>query len=248
MKRIIGLLLAALLLSGCVSSGEDSADAYVPGRWATVTEVADGDTLELNGKEKVRLVGVNTPETVKPNTPLQPYGKEASEYTKKQLQGKKVFVEVDVQPQDRYGRTLAYVYTTAPQSEADVEAYMFNATLLREGYAQLMTIQPNVKYQELFLRLQRTAREENKGLWALGIYKDAAKSTHDVFLSGKSPEQPNTSKTTTCDEPRIKGNKSSKGEKIYHIPGGTYYDKTQEEELFCTEQEAIDAGYRKSKQ
>jgi len=243
MKGIIGWLLAALLLTGCVSntgsSGEASAEAYVSGRWATVTDVADGDTLELNGKEKVRLIGVNTPETVKPNTEVQPYGNEASEYTKKHLQGKKVFVEVDVEPTDRYGRTLAYVYTEAPKSEADVEAYMFNATLLREGYAQLMTIQPNVKYQELFLRLQRTAREANTGLWALGIYKDAAKSTNDVFLN---------STTTDCGEPRIKGNRSSKGEKIYHIPGGTFYDRTQAEEMFCTEQAAIDAGYRKSKQ
>ena len=164
-------------------------DAPASGRWAKVTKVTDGDTLELDGSEKVRLIGVNTPETVKKNTPVMPYGEEASHFTKSQLTGQKVYVEVDVQPQDRYGRTLAYVFTEQPKSEQEVESYMFNATLVREGYAQLMTIPPNVKYQDLFVKLQRQAREQNKGLWALGIYKDSAKSTNDVFLKGKEPKK-----------------------------------------------------------
>jgi micrococcal nuclease len=175
--------------SGHATTGKSSKSVSNTGRWATVTHVADGDTLTLDGGEKVRLVGVNTPETVKPGTPVQPYGKEASDYTKSHLQGKKVFVKTDVQPTDRYGRTLAYVFLKEPKTDADVEAYMYNAVLVREGYAQLMTIPPNVKYTDLFVRLQHQAHEQNKGLWALGIYKDAAKSTNDVFLPGKAPKK-----------------------------------------------------------
>jgi micrococcal nuclease len=205
-RVLLGLMLSLLVVAllGCSSqqgssasqghrskttSGNASASVHSNGHWATVTHVADGDTITLDGGEKVRLIGVNTPETVKPNSPVQPYGKEASDYTKAQLQGKKVFIEMDVQPTDRYGRTLAYVFLKEPKTDADVEAYMYNAVLVREGYAQLMTIPPNVKYTDLFVRLQHQAHEQNKGLWALGIYKDAAKSTNDVFLPGKAPKK-----------------------------------------------------------
>lgn len=248
---------------------QKSAYPIIKGRWATVTHVADGDTVELEGKEKVRLIGVNTPETVKPGVEPMPYGKEASNFTKSQLQGKKVFIELDVQSKDKYGRTLAYLYLQEPKTQEEVETYMFNAILLREGYAQLMTIPPNVKYSDLFVKLQRQAREEKKGIWGLGLYKDSATSTADVFLDGKHPSKQNinnsalqapvqtapynnsggiaTSSKNGCAQPTIKGNINSKGEKIYHVPGGQYYDKTIAEEWFCTEAEAQAAGYRKSK-
>lgn len=154
----------------------------VQGRWVQVARVVDGDTLELSGGEKVRLIGVNTPETVKPDSPPQPYGKEASEFTKKNLEGKRVFLELDVQQRDRYGRILGYVYLRPPRNREDIERDMFNAVLLREGYAQVMTVPPNVKYADLFVRLQREAKAARRGLWALGIYKDEVQSTGDVFL------------------------------------------------------------------
>lgn len=163
--------------------------ALIKGRWGTVTRVVDGDTLELEGREKVRLIGVNTPETVKPGVAPMPYGKEASNFTKKTLSGKRVFVETDVQPKDRYGRTLAYIYLQEPKSQADLEKIMVNAMLLEEGYAQLMTIQPNSKYADLFVKLQRQGREAKKGMWSLNIYKDSASNTNDVYLQGKAPKK-----------------------------------------------------------
>lgn len=161
----------------------------VNGKWGTVTRVVDGDTVEIDNGEKVRLIGVNAPETVKPDAPAFPMGKEASDFTKSQLEGKRVLLETDVQTRDRYGRTLGYLYVKDPKSRDDVEKYMFNAILIREGYAQLMTVPPNVKYSDLFVKLQKQAREQNKGLWALGIYKDSVTSSDDVFLEGKEPNK-----------------------------------------------------------
>jgi micrococcal nuclease len=256
-------------------------ESIITGRWAIVAKVVDGDTVELEGGEKVRLIGVNTPETVKPDSLEQPYGKEASGFTKSQIEGKKVFVETDVQEKDNYGRTLAYIYLQKPKTEEEIEKYMFNATLLREGYAQLMTIPPNSKHTDLFVKEQKAAREAGKGIWALGIYKDSATSTDDVFLEGKDPakqvaqapapepkkEEPKQQAVAPAPapEPRkasgkaspsggvcppefpVKGNHSSSGELIYHVPGGAFYNKTNPEECFETPADAQAAGYRASK-
>jgi endonuclease YncB( thermonuclease family) len=131
---------------------------------ATVTRVVDGDTIEVRTAagttEKVRLIGVDTPETVHPTKGVQPYGPEASAFTKERLTGQAVQLEMDAEQRDKYGRLLAYVYLP--------NGTMFNATLVDEGYAQLMTYPPNVKYVEVFKALQTTAREANRGLWGLG--------------------------------------------------------------------------------
>lgn len=124
---------------------------------AKVARVIDGDTIELEGDEKVRLIGVDTPETKHPSKPVEYYGKEASEFTKAQLEGREVYLAYDVQRRDRYGRTFAYVYLP--------DGTFFNAELVRQGYAHILTIPPNVKHADLFLRLQRAAREASRGLW-----------------------------------------------------------------------------------
>jgi micrococcal nuclease len=173
----------------------------VQGRWGTVAKVLDGDTLALDSGEKVRMIGVNTPETVKSGSPVQPFGEEASQYTKSQLEGKKVYLETDAEEKDSYGRTLAYVYVAEPQAPDEISQNMFNAMLLRGGYAQLMTIKPNVKYQTLFQDLQKNAHAQNKGLWALGVYKDSATSTNDVFLPGKDPAAKETAAAKAPAEP-----------------------------------------------
>jgi micrococcal nuclease len=121
-----------------------------------VERVIDGDTLLLSTGEEVRLIGVDTPETKHPRKPVEYFGKEASAFTKQLVEGKEVRLEFDVQRKDLYKRTLAYVY---------VGETMLNAELVRQGYAQVATFPPNVKYQELFLMLQREAREANRGLW-----------------------------------------------------------------------------------
>lgn len=131
-----------------------------------VSRVVDGDTIEVinnDAKYKVRLIGVDTPETKHPKKGVEYYGKEASEFTKNALEGKIVYLEFDVGKQDRYKRLLAYVWLD--EDETDIRK-MFNSILLLEGYAQIMTVPPNVKYVEYFKEYQKEARELNKGLWA----------------------------------------------------------------------------------
>lgn len=121
-----------------------------------VTRVVDGDTIEIDGGTKVRLIGIDTPETVDPNRPVGCYGKEASDFTKSQLVGKQVRLEKDVSETDKYGRLLRYVW---------IGDSLFNKKLVEEGYAQVSTYPPDVKYQEIFLTAQTNARNGNKGLW-----------------------------------------------------------------------------------
>ncbi len=135
-----------------------------------VSQAIDGDTLQLSSGEKVRLIGIDTPEAS--NNPktrrdsertgqelrkIMALGRQASTYTRKLVQGKPVRLELDVQHRDRYGRLLAYVYLR--------DGTFVNAEIVRAGYAQVMTIPPNVKYQELFLKLQNEARENKRELW-----------------------------------------------------------------------------------
>jgi endonuclease YncB( thermonuclease family) len=125
-------------------------------RTATVVRVIAGDLLHLSTGEEVRLIGVETPETTPPEKPGQPLGTEASAFATQLVEGKKVRLEFDVQRQDKSKRLLAYVY---------VGDLMLNTELVRQGYAQVAISPPNVKYQELFLQLQRDAREAKRGLW-----------------------------------------------------------------------------------
>ena len=126
-----------------------------------VVRVVDGDTIVINynGKEeKVRLIGVDTPESVHPNKEKNnEYGTLASKYTKSKLEKKSVSLEFDVQERDKYGRLLAYVY---------LDGKMYNKTLLEDGYAQVATYPPNVKYVDDFLKIEKKAKENNAGLWS----------------------------------------------------------------------------------
>ena len=140
---------------------------------ATVTDVTDGDTVAvvLRGRElDVRLIGVDTPETVHPSEPVGCFGPEASRFTGSRLGGARVRLEFDVERIDQYGRTLAYVW---------IGGRLFNEVLVREGFAQVATYPPNVKYVERFLRAQRLAREESAGLWGgCGIQVSTAGRPH----------------------------------------------------------------------
>lgn len=142
---------------------------------AVVTRVVDGDTVwvritDTGAREKVRLIGIDTPEST---TRVEPYGHAASAYTRRHLDGATVLLETDVERRDRYGRLLAYVWMSEPTAAdenglptaSQVRHRLFNAWLVRDGFAQVMTIPPNVKYAEHFLRLQREARERGRGLW-----------------------------------------------------------------------------------
>ncbi|MBC7345118.1 MAG: thermonuclease family protein [Clostridia bacterium] len=134
---------------------------------AQVTEVIDGDTIRvlIAGKaEKVRLIGVDAPEAT---TKIEPYGYAATRFTKTQLLGKKVYLEFDAQERDKYGRLLAYVWMSPPSDagEQAIREHMFNSRLLLQGYAQVMTVPPNVKYASYFQKFSAQAREARRGLW-----------------------------------------------------------------------------------
>ena len=112
-------------------------------------------------------MGVDTPETVHPNKPVQFYGKEASNFTKDSLTGKKVWLEYDKNPTDRYNRHLAYIWLSKPSTinESTIRKNMFNAKLLLDGYGKVMIIKPNKRYEELFNKFQNEAKSSKKGLW-----------------------------------------------------------------------------------
>lgn len=137
---------------------------------AEVTRHIDGDTVEVtleNGKTaKVKLIGVNTPEST---TKHEQYGEEASNYTKSQLYWKTVYLESDAGNTDTYGRLLRYIWIAPPTeiTEAEIRNKMFNAILAYNGYAEQMTIEPNVKYAEYFRKFCADARENSRGLWTI---------------------------------------------------------------------------------
>jgi micrococcal nuclease len=155
---IIPALLVALFLVALPAPSQ--AAALPPGQDPTVTRIVYGDTIEVKigaRKYTVRYIGVDTPETVKPNTPVQYYGKEASAYNKSLVNGKTVRLVKDVSETDKYARLLRYVYLQ--------DGRMVNELLLQGGYAQVATYPPDVLHVDRFLELQRKAREAGVGLW-----------------------------------------------------------------------------------
>ena len=173
-RRPAGALLAAalvLVLAGCgrtasgpaekaSGAGSDGLATLPAGLDTTVERVVDGDTLVVAGGHSVRLIGVDTPETKDPRKPVQCFGREASAYVSSLLPaGEPVRLVGDVEDRDAYRRTLAYVYRLA-------DGLFVNAALVREGYAQVLTIPPNVAHAEEFVALARDARERGLGLWS----------------------------------------------------------------------------------
>lgn len=128
-----------------------------------VRRVIDGDTIELSNGERVRLIGVDTPETVHPNKPIEVFGKEASAFTRKEIEGKVVRLDYDqanatTNHKDKYGRTLAYVYRVK-------DGFFLNAEIIKQGYGYAYTRFP-FKYLEQFRQYERHAREKAVGLWS----------------------------------------------------------------------------------
>ncbi len=199
-----------------------------------VTRVVDGDTIEIEGGQKVRYIGIDTPETVDPRKPVGCFGLESSQKNKELVEGKTVRLEKDVSETDKYGRLLRYVYLLSESTGSD-EIFV-NDYLVRQGFAHASTYPPDVKYQDRFVNGQQEAMSKNLGLW----------SACQNLSSAQNQTQ------TQAEDCKIKGNISSSGEKIYHTLGQRYYDKTvidepKGERWFCTEEEAQEAGWRKSK-
>lgn len=186
-----------------------------------VSRVIDGDTVELADGRRVRYIGIDTPETVDPRKAVQCFGKQASDQNRELVEGKEVELEKDISETDKYGRLLRYIYI------GDV---FVNDYLIRQGFAHASSYPPDIKYQSQFQEAEKEARENNRGLWnACG----------------------GSGKTEAVGECQIKGNISSSGEKIYHLPTCPYWSKTvinekKGERWFCSEEEAQSAGWRRA--
>jgi micrococcal nuclease len=176
LKVVPAATVALLALTGCSTSeptetvtgqtgptkdltGPPAGEPVAIGEPANVTRVIDGDTIEValdNEIVTVRLIGIDTPETVHPTEPVGCFGPAASRFTTSALEGRPVRLEFDVERLDQYGRTLAYVW---------LGDELFNETLVREGYAVVDTFPPNVKYVEKFTAGQQDAQSHERGLW-----------------------------------------------------------------------------------
>jgi micrococcal nuclease len=151
------LASSAIVIAACGGSSPDA------GRRADETAVerhTDGDTLWVEDRVKVRLIGIDTPETHDPAEAVGCFATEAAAFLEELLPlGTEVRLEYDVERLDQYDRTLAYVYRAS-------DGLFVNAELVRRGYAQAYTVPPNVAHADEFVALQRQAREANRGLWS----------------------------------------------------------------------------------
>lgn len=185
MKNLIGIIIAVILFGAVVYlAAEEPLKIYTDGDGIfkipfgksynytdiTVQRVIDGDTIQLESGERVRLIGIDTPEMHESNklrrdsqrsgediSAIQKLGRRSYEFTKGLVEGKRVSLEFDVEKYDKYNRLLAYVYLK--------DGTFVNAEIVKQGYASLMTIPPNVKYADLFQKLYHEAREARRGLW-----------------------------------------------------------------------------------
>lgn len=189
MKQITFIILSCIFLlvitQSDISAGQlhtdSQAQVSIPfGKFydynnILVKKVIDGDTIQLEDSSRVRYIGINTPESVDRRRPIEALGKESAKFNKQLVQGKNVRLEFDVQKKDDYGRLLAYVY---------VGDTFVNAELVKQGYAQASTYPPNVKYADLFQRLEREAREAGRGLWA----SPALAKNEDYYIASKNSQ------------------------------------------------------------
>jgi micrococcal nuclease len=248
-----------VLFSACADDAENTPATITPGRSPTatteatqtstfplglqqalVTEVADGDTIRvtIDGQEfRVRYIGIDTPETNDPLRGVECYGPESTVRNKQLVEGKTVGLEADVSNVDEHGRLLRYVW---------LNGEMVNTTLVREGFAQAVAYPPDTKHQDLLEGAEGEARAARLGVWSDSCAETPAATLPAVSVGAGQCEFSGT------DEALIKGNISrDDGERIYHVPGQENYEVTQINEAngerwFCTEAEAVAAGWRRA--
>lgn len=240
------------------------------GTVVTVSNVVDGDTIDISpaidGVDRVRLIGMDTPETHGGEEPL---GAEATAFAESELAGQQIDLEFDEERIDPYDRLLAYAWTE--------DGTMFNEEILAEGLAQVATFPPNTRYLEDFEAAQSQAQSAGVGIWGLPLGEqcqledrgngigDGSPGCESVSAPAEDPApapeaepEPQTdpgagggvvppeSQSECPPDAPTKGNVSSSDELIYHSPGGQFYDQTNPEECFASGAEAEAAGYRAS--
>lgn len=258
--KIVGIVAIIFLLSGCSSQTQQTANQTktdeatqpvavpeeeikivaekkpVKSELYDVVTVVDGDTIKVNingTTETLRLIGIDTPETVDPRKPVQCFGKEASNKAKEILTGKKVRLEADSTQgeRDKYNRLLRYIYLE--------DGTFFNKLMIEEGYAHEYTYQSNPYiYQTEFIEAENQARENNRGLWSPDKCSGNTTQSADT-------QQVGTGSTT---DQQITENSSGSVKKsttgICHAPGTTYYARTKNYTAFNTLQECLNSGGR----
>lgn len=219
-----------------------TAPSQSPQKTYSVVRIVDGDTIDvsIDGKvDRLRMIGINTPETVDPRKPVECFGVEASNKAKSFLSGKKVSLESDTSQgeRDKYDRLLRYIFLE--------DGTNLNLLMIKQGYAYEYTYGVPYKYQSEFKKAQAEAIDGKIGLWG-----DVCQ-TQNTTQSDNKTSTPTPTPTNNTNSCTIKGNISSSGEKIYHIIGCRSYSKTvidesKGEKWFCLEQEAVGAGWRKA--
>jgi len=201
-----------------------------------VIEVIDGNTIRVNlgdRAEIVRYIGINTKEINQPTKGPEASGGETAETNRQLVARQQIRLELDAQERDREGRLLAYVY---------VADKMVNAELVRRGSAEIMTVQPNVRYRDLFVTLEQEARDDRRGLWA-----DPSEPTTPTSVAqagppdaGERPGVPPESAWTCPVSQPIKGNLStySSGRCIFHVPDSELYGATKPERCYASVDDA----------
>jgi len=150
MNKLLFIIIIAIVLGGCYESDYSNYDLKV-------VYIYDGDTVKLSNGEKIRYIGIDTPEMNYNNPPAEYFAQEAKKYNAKLVLGKKVKLDFDVVKRDKYGRLLAYVY---------VNEKFINQEMIEHGYARVLMIPPNLRFADYFLKLQNTAKEERRGFWS----------------------------------------------------------------------------------
>ncbi|CAM2981802.1 thermonuclease family protein [Paenibacillus sediminis] len=244
--------LTIFLVTGCSTSAKE--DLHIKRVPVKLDHAIDGDTISViyNGKPRtVRFLLIDTPETSHPKLGEQPFGQEAKSFTKKMVEGANTLeLEFDIGPNhDKYSRLLAYVY---------VDGKMLQESLLEKGLARVAYIYPpNVRYVDRFEAIQKESQKKRIGIWQIENYAQdngfhpevmrTKRSTIHNMISSQTTGGDNKGAHTTPVKPsngcKIKGNINAKGDKIYHTPSSPSYDNTKPEVWFCSEKEALSAGF-----
>lgn len=228
-----------------------------------VVGITDGDTItvRVNGvKEKVRIIGLDTPETHKPHTPVQCFGPQASSHMQSLVQSKQVQLQADSSQddRDRYGRILRHVFVGGSTNVALAQ--------IEGGFGREYTYDGPYAHRLEYLAAQSRAKTAHRGTWgppcngfhtaptAVGPTSSSVPPTPTPTARATAPANPTTRpQAPSAGSPGggcvIKGNINSRGEKIAHLPGSATYDRTRitadkGERMFCTQAEAIAAGWR----
>jgi micrococcal nuclease len=235
-KTVLGSLIAALLAGTVGGVGykviqDKQADVF-ENSIHQVVRVIDGDTLELEREDTIRLLGVDAPES------NECFGPEATSYLTLLLEGKHVRLEKDISGADRFERLLRYVYI--PSDDIRSDDVFLNQELVRQGYALTSAQAPDNRYRDLLSSAQESARANNLGMWAVCDMTEHISSLREIDTQPADP---------SCD---IKGNISEKAYgRLYFVPGCPNYnrvkiDTRKGEAYFCSEAEAKAAGFTRS--